>query len=174
MERAFTPWRMEYILSDKQEGCVFCEMLGADCDRENLIVCRSDLAFVVLNKYPYNNGHFMVVPCRHVDTLEALTPAEMAELMRLTALGMRAVRETMRPDGFNFGANIGEAAGAGVKDHFHLHVVPRWNGDNNFMAVIGDVKLIPQTLAETRDLLEAGIGATSEGPPLRPDERPRR
>jgi ATP adenylyltransferase len=150
---------MEYILSDKQEGCIFCELAAMDNDRENLIVCRGELAFIVLNKYPYNNGHFMVVPYRHVDTLEALTPAEAAELMQLVAQGMRAVRETMHPDGFNVGANIGEAAGAGVKDHVHLHVVPRWNGDNNFMAVIGDVKLIPQMLAETRDQLAAGIKA---------------
>jgi ATP adenylyltransferase len=163
MERAFTPWQMEYILSDKQEGCVFCEMLDADDDRARLIVCRGERAFIVLNKYPYNNGHFMVVPYRHVDTLEALAPVEMAELMKLTTLGIRALRETMRPDGFNVGANIGEAAGAGVKDHFHLHVVPRWNGDNNFMAVIGDVKLIPQMLAETRDLLEGAIRAAPSG-----------
>jgi ATP adenylyltransferase len=160
MERAFTPWRMEYILSDKQGGCIFCEMLDAGDDRANLIFHRGERAFLVLNKYPYNNGHFMAVPYRHVDTLEELTPEEMAGLMEMVTLGMRAARATMRPDGFNVGANIGKAAGAGVKDHVHIHVVPRWSGDNNFMAVIGDVKLIPQLLADTRDVLEDAIQVT--------------
>ncbi len=159
MERVYTPWRREYVTGKKLEGCIFCEMAAASNDRENLIVHRGELAYIVLNKYPYNNGHFMTAPYRHVATLEEITADEVAEIMALTALGMRALRETVHPDGFNVGANIGEAAGAGVKDHFHLHVVPRWNGDNNFMAVLGDVKLIPQMLAETREQLAAGIAA---------------
>jgi len=160
MKRAFTPWRMEYIRSDKQGGCIFCEMLDADDDRANLIFHRGERAFLVLNKYPYNSGHLMAVPYRHVDTLEALSAEEMAGLMGLVTLGMRALRETMQPQGFNVGANIGKAAGAGVKDHVHIHVVPRWTGDNNFMAVIGDVKLIPQMLADTYDQLAAAISGS--------------
>jgi ATP adenylyltransferase len=153
---------MEYILSDKQAGCIFCAMCDADDDREQLIVHRGECAFIVLNRYPYNNGHFMVVPYRHVATPEALAAEEMVDLMALVVLGMSSLREAMRPDGFNIGANIGAAAGAGVKDHFHLHVVPRWSGDNNFMAAIGNVKLIPQMLAETRDQLAAVIQTRTE------------
>lgn len=157
MKRAFTPWRMEYITSDKQEGCVFCDVLESEDDRASLIVHRGERAFIILNKYPYNNGHCMVVPYRHVETLEALDPEETADMMALINLGMRALRRAMEPDGFNIGANIGSAAGAGVKDHVHMHVVPRWNGDTNFMAVIGDLKLIPQLLADTCEQLEAVI-----------------
>ncbi len=162
MERIFTPWRMEYILSAKQNGCLFCDMIAEERDRENLILYRSEHAFIVLNKYPYNNGHYMVVPYRHVADLEALTPAEMADLMALTVLGMRALRASLRPEGFNVGANIGKVAGAGVKDHVHMHVVPRWSGDASFMATVADVKLIPQSLADTcdqlRDALRAVVG----------------
>jgi ATP adenylyltransferase len=157
MERAFTPWRMEYILSSKRQGCVFCDMLESPDDRANLIFHRGAHGFLVLNKYPYNNGHFMAVPYRHVDTLESLTPEELAGVMALVVLGIRALRQEMHPDGFNVGANIGAAAGAGVRNHVHLHVVPRWGGDANFMAVIGDIKLIPQLLADTRDRLEAAV-----------------
>jgi ATP adenylyltransferase len=132
-------------------------MLDAGDDAASLIVHRGERAFLVLNKYPYNSGHIMAVPYRHVETLEALDADEMAGLMAMVTLGMRSLREAMRPDGFNVGANIGAAAGAGVKDHVHLHIVPRWSGDNNFMAVLGDVKLIPQLLAETREQLAVRI-----------------
>ncbi len=156
MDHLFTPWRMAYILSDKQVGCIFCDMLEGD-DREMLIVHRGRQAFLVLNRYPYNNGHFMAVPYRHVDSPEALTPEEMAEVMDLLTLGLRALRRAMRPEGFNIGANLGKVAGAGVKDHFHMHVVPRWNGDTNFMSLLAETRVIPQTLDETYLMLRAAL-----------------
>jgi ATP adenylyltransferase len=167
MQHLWTPWRMEYILSDKQAGCVFCDMMEVQDDREILVLHRSELGFLVLNKYPYNNGHLMAVPCRHVDTLEDLSSEELAELMTLVTLGMRALRRALRPEGFNIGGNIGKVAGAGVKDHVHLHVVPRWAGDTNFMPIFAEVRVIPQTLSETyeqvRVALEAIVVATQEG-----------
>ena len=148
---------MPYILSDKKAGCVFCDMLEANNDREMLILHRGQRAFLMLNKYPYNNGHLMSVPYRHVDTLEALQPDETADIMALVTLGMRALRESMNPGGFNVGANIGEVAGAGVKDHVHIHVVPRWAGDTNFMPVLDEVRVIPQELSQTYDQLKSVV-----------------
>lgn len=156
MEHLFTPWRMEYILSSKQAGCIFCDMLEQD-SRDALILHRSKLAFLVLNRYPYNNGHFMSVPYRHVDTPEVLTPEEMTEVLGLATLGMRALRRAMHPEGFNIGANVGKVAGAGVKDHFHMHVVPRWNGDTNFMPLFAETRVIPQTLDETYLMLREAL-----------------
>ena len=159
MKHLWTPWRMPYILSDKQTGCVFCDMLEAQNDREMLILHRGKRAFLVLNKYPYNNGHLMSVPYRHMDTLEAVAPDEMADVMALATLGIRALRESMRPEGFNVGANIGEVAGAGVKDHIHIHVVPRWAGDTNFMPILDEVRVIPQELGQTYDQLKPAVEA---------------
>jgi ATP adenylyltransferase len=163
MKQMFTPWRMEYILSAKQDGCLFCDMVAAENDRDRFIVHRSEHAFLVLNKYPYSNGHFMVVPYRHVEDLVALTSEEMTDVMELVTLGIRALRASSGPEGFNVGANIGKAAGAGVKDHIHMHVVPRWSGDANFMAVIADIRLIPQALGDTYDQLKAGLEALLAG-----------
>ena len=123
----------------------------------NFILHRSELAFLVLNKYPYNNGHLMAVPYRHVDALEDLTAEEMADMMALATLGIRALRRSAHPEGFNIGINIGKVAGAGVLDHVHTHVVPRWGGDANFMPVLADVRLIPQELHETYVELKAAI-----------------
>lgn len=157
MEHLFTPWRMEYILSAKQADCVFCAMLDAQDDRAMLILHRGQQAFLVLNKYPYNNGHLMAVPYRHVATLEDLTSAEIAEVMSLVTLGMAALRQTLAPDGFNIGANVGKVAGAGVKDHFHMHLVPRWNGDTNYVSVLAATRVIPQALDDTYDQLSASV-----------------
>jgi ATP adenylyltransferase len=154
LKHLWTPWRMPYILNDKQAGCVFCDMLETANDREMLILHRGERAILMLNKYPYNNGHLMSVPYRHVDTLESLTPDEMTDVMALATLGMRALRQSMYPGGFNLGANIGEVAGAGVKDHVHIHVVPRWAGDTNFMPVLDEVRVIPQELGQTYDQLK--------------------
>lgn len=168
MEHLWTPWRMEYIRSDKQAGCVFCDMLAAGDDRERLIVYRSERAFIVLNKYPYNNGHLMAVPYRHVDTLEALEPEELADVMGLVTLGIRALRACMQPEGFNVGANIGRVAGAGVRDHVHLHVVPRWGGDTNFMPILADVRIIPELLGDTYHQLKGALeGLLGMEPPGR-------
>lgn len=162
MDYLFTPWRMEYIRSAKQDGCVFCEMLEMD-DREALILQRGQHAFLVLNRYPYNNGHFMSVPYRHVDTLEALSAEEMAEVMALVTRGLTALRKAWNPEGFNLGANIGKVAGAGVKDHVHMHVVPRWAGDTNFMPLFAETRVIPQTLEETyAELKDALAGLDQE------------
>ena len=159
MQRVFTPWRIEYVRRTEQPGCIFCDLPEAGDDREALVVHRGERAYIVLNKYPFNNGHFMAVPYRHASSLEELSPEELADLMALVNLGTRALRSCMRPAGFNIGVNIGKAAGAGVQGHVHMHVVPRWGGDANFMAVVADVKLIPQTLAETYDQLKAAIDA---------------
>ncbi len=164
MQQMWTPWRMAYIRREKRPGCIFCDMLDAADDRANLILHRGELAFLVLNKYPYNNGHLMAVPYRHVDTLEALTLEEGADMMAMVTLGIRALRRSANPHGFNVGVNIGKVAGAGVLDHIHTHIVPRWEGDANFMPVLGDIRLIPQDLGETYDELKAAVEAvlTSE------------
>jgi ATP adenylyltransferase len=157
MQQMWTPWRMAYIRREKQPGCIFCEMLEAGDDDGRLILHRSDLTFLVLNKFPYNNGHLMAVPYRHVDTLEALTAEEAVDMMALVSLGIRALRRSTNPEGFNIGVNIGKIAGAGVIDHVHTHVVPRWGGDTNFMPVFADVRLIPQDLNETYRELKAAV-----------------
>lgn len=159
MEHLWTPWRMAYILSNKQAGCVFCDMLEVADDRAVLILHRGERAFLVLNKYPYNNGHLMAVPYRHVNSPEALTSVELAEVMSLAMLGMTALRRALRPEGFNLGMNVGKVAGAGVEGHVHLHVVPRWSGDTNFMPIVGEVRVIPQGLWETYDQLKAAVDA---------------
>jgi len=159
MQQMWTPWRMAYIRREKRPGCIFCEMLGAEDDRGQLILHRSELSFLVLNKFPYNNGHLMAVPYRHVDTLEALTAEEAVDMMALVSLGIRVLRCSTNPEGFNIGVNIGKIAGAGVIDHVHTHVVPRWGGDTNFMPVLADVRLIPQDLNETYAELRAAVEA---------------
>jgi len=148
---------MAYIRREKRPGCIFCEMLETTDDVAQLILHRSELTFLVLNKYPYNNGHLMAVPYRHVDTLEALTAEEATDMMAMVTLGIRALRKSANPEGFNLGVNIGKIAGAGVLDHIHTHVVPRWGGDSNFMSVLADVRLIPQDLNETYDELKAAV-----------------
>ena len=153
MKRLWAPWRLEYIVGDKQEGCFLCRILGDDNDRENLILKRGQLCAVVMNRYPYNNGHLMVCPYRHVAELDDLCGEERLELMDLVADCIKALKQSIRPDGFNVGINLGRAAGAGLEDHIHTHIVPRWNGDTNFMPVMDDVKVIPQGLLELWDVL---------------------
>jgi ATP adenylyltransferase len=146
----WAPWRLEYVQSaDEEPGCVFCLALEGD-DEERLVVRRGPRAFVVLNKFPYSSGHLMVAPRRHVGEFGALDDDEVVEIHRLAARGMRALGELYGPDGFNLGWNLGRVAGAGVVDHVHLHVVPRWSGDTNFMPVLADVKVLPEHLQETR------------------------
>jgi ATP adenylyltransferase len=149
----WAPWRLEYVSSaDEDEGCVFCRALEGD-DEERLVVRRGERAFVLLNRFPYSSGHLMVAPERHVGDFGALEPDEVAEIHTLAARGIDALTDTYHPDGFNLGWNLGRVAGAGVVDHVHLHVVPRWSGDTNFMPVLADVKVIPEHLAETRTRL---------------------
>jgi ATP adenylyltransferase len=141
---------MEYIQgADEQEGCIFCRARDG-ADEESLVVRRGERAFVVLNRYPYASGHLMVAPNRHEGEFGELDAEEAAEIHRLAATGLGALAETMRPQGFNLGWNLGRIAGAGVVDHVHLHVVPRWAGDTNFMPVLADVKVLPEALEDTR------------------------
>jgi ATP adenylyltransferase len=155
VKQLWAPWRLEYIQqADELTGCVFCSALEAD-DDAGLVVYRGRRAFVLLNKFPYSSGHFMVAPTRHFGAFATLQDDEVLEIHRLAQAGMTALEQTYRPEGFNLGWNLGRIAGAGVLDHVHLHVVPRWAGDTNFMPVLGDVKVMPEHLAETRRKLAA-------------------
>lgn len=154
MDTLWAPWRIEYILSEKQEGCIFCDKPKQQDDQKNLILFRGVRCFVIMNYYPYNNGHVMVVPYRHTADFGDLSDEENMELMRLISKSIQAIKTTMSPHGFNIGMNLGEVAGAGVKDHLHFHVVPRWNGDMNFMPISGHTKVIPEALEETWNKLK--------------------
>ncbi|HEY7691172.1 MAG TPA: HIT domain-containing protein [Gaiellaceae bacterium] len=151
----WAPWRLEYIQSaDEIEGCVFCRAATGP-DEEMLVVHRGETAFVLLNRFPYSSGHLMVAPYRHTGDFAGLTDAETLEAHRLAAKGMAALAGTFAPEGYNVGWNLGRIAGAGIVDHVHLHVVPRWSGDTNFMPVLADVKVLPEHLSETRAKLAA-------------------
>lgn len=153
----WAPWRMAYIRTTVKRresgGCIFCDALSMD-EREALVLVKTERAFVILNKYPYNTGHLMVVPKRHVPSLEDLTPEEMVEIGLLVKASIRALRRAYKPHGFNVGVNIGREAGAGIEEHVHVHVVPRWSGDANFMLTVGSTKVIPQDLQSTYDELK--------------------
>ena len=149
-KQLWAPWRLEYVQSaDDQPGCVFCLAAEGD-DEERLVVHRGERAFVLLNKFPYSSGHLMLAPYRHLGELAALADDEALELHRLATEALVALRTTYAPDGYNLGWNLGRIAGAGVVDHVHLHVVPRWAGDTNFMPVLADVKVLPEHLEQTR------------------------
>jgi ATP adenylyltransferase len=149
LEILYTPWRYEYMSTvDEREGCIFCEKAGADNDRENLIVARDKLCFAILNLYPYSSGHVMVAPYTHLPSIEDLDEETIACMMSLAKRCMAAIRDAFSPEGFNLGINIQRCAGAGIVDHVHMHVVPRWAGDSNFMSVVGDTRILPVTLDE--------------------------
>ena len=153
-ERLWAPWRMEYIESAKDEPsggaqCFLCTKPGEGDDERALILARANAAYVVLNAYPYNPGHVMVAPFRHVSELETLTDAELMDSSHLLQATVRVLKVAMAPHGFNAGLNLGRVAGAGVPGHLHWHVVPRWNGDTNFMPVLGEVRVLPESLAQT-------------------------
>jgi ATP adenylyltransferase len=150
LKQLWAPWRLDYIQSaDEQPGCVFCRAAEA-ADGEGLVVHRSDLAFVLLNRYPYASGHLMAAPYRHEGEFGELMPEEALEIHRLAASALGALAQTMSPQGFNLGWNLGRIAGAGVVGHVHLHIVPRWAGDTNFMPVLADVKVMPEALESSR------------------------
>lgn len=153
MKRLFSPWRSAYIASfrgtKKSTGCLFCRIAKENQDKKNLVVWRGEHCFLVMNLYPYNSGHLMVVPYKHTASLAALTRETYVEIMETTVRGMKALGRTSGPHGFNLGTNVGRIAGAGIDKHIHFHIVPRWSGDTNFMPVLTDVKLISEDLAHT-------------------------
>ncbi len=157
-EQLWATWRLQYIENaDKTTGCIFCEFPARDpaLDTETYIVYRGQYAYIILNAYPYSNGHLMVVPYRHTASLDDYDDGELLEVMRLTRLSLRLLRAAFHPGGFNLGVNMGRVAGAGIADHLHWHVVPRWNGDTNFMPVLADVRVIPESLAVVYERLRA-------------------
>jgi ATP adenylyltransferase len=161
MERLWAPWRMKYIGGEQRPGCLFCRVLENPEDPDaSLVVWRPEGAVVMLNKFPYNSGHALVAPRAHRSTLEDLPDDETAQLMRAVQVTLRVLRTTLKPEGFNVGTNIGRAAGAGIPDHVHLHVVPRWNGDTNFMPVLDDVKVINEALEQTAEKLRPAFAAS--------------
>jgi ATP adenylyltransferase len=157
VKHLWAPWRIQYIKGAPPEGCVFCVLPGEGRDRDHRIVYRGQRVFVILNTFPYNSGHLMVVPYRHVADLGALQDDEALELVHLTTAAIEAITGTYGAEGFNVGVNLGRAAGAGIVDHVHLHVVPRWVGDTNFMPVLGEVKVLPEDLSVTHDRLAKAL-----------------
>ena len=157
MKRLWAPWRMEYILNCRQSGCFLCDAFQSENDSENLIVKRGAVCAVILNRYPYNNGHVMVAPYRHVDSVEGLGPEEQSDMMAMASTACARLREVVHAQGFNLGINQGVVAGAGLKDHIHLHIVPRWEGDTNFMPILADAKVIPQPLLELWEQLHSAF-----------------
>jgi ATP adenylyltransferase len=158
MKRIWSPWRMEYIENhEHQEGCIFCNALAQPDNEQNLIIKRGKLAFVILNLYPYTSGHLMVAPMAHQPSLEFLDPDSRAEMMELVSQSIVVLKKVYNPEAFNLGANIGEAAGAGEPDHVHLHIVPRWAGDTNFLSAVGETRVLPEALEETYRRIKAGF-----------------
>jgi ATP adenylyltransferase len=157
MDQLWAPWRLEYIAGAKQPGaegrCFICDAAASADDRANLIVMRTPLSVVILNRYPYNNGHLLVGPLGHKGTLDQLTAAELMESMETVRRAVATLQEQIHPDGFNIGLNLGRTAGAGLPGHLHWHIVPRWNGDTNFMPVVADTKVISQSLDALYDLI---------------------
>lgn len=158
MDRLWTPWRLAYVTeaSTPAPGCIFCSAQAA-LETEPLVVHRGARAFVILNKFPYNNGHLMIVPHRHAGRLADLDAADVTELMLLTQRAERVLARVYAPHGFNMGLNLGTPAGAGIADHLHMHVVPRWNGDTNFMSVVGETRVLPEELPATAARLRAAF-----------------
>jgi ATP adenylyltransferase len=153
MKYIWAPWRMQYIRNEKPPGCFLCDKPAEDKDKENYILYRGAKNFILLNSFPYNPGHLLVAPYRHTGNMEELTPAERNEHFELVSRSIKVLKKEINPAGFNIGANLGKVAGAGLEDHFHSHIVPRWNGDTNFVPVLGDVRVVPQALADTYDAL---------------------
>jgi len=164
----WAPWRMEYILSKKPEECIFC--LGEDKteDKQRLVLYRSSLSLVIMNRYPYNNGHIMVAPLKHIAEVESVDPETALDMFQLLQKSLQILRKRLRPEGFNVGLNLGKVAGAGVEEHLHVHVVPRWNGDTNFMPVLGDIRVMPEHLEDSYDKLYPAFAALEKTPRYAP------
>jgi ATP adenylyltransferase len=152
MKVLWAPWRLKYIIGDKEEGCIFCKKPKEGNDKDNLILYTGETSFIIMNRYPYSNGHLMTVPYKHTNNFSDLTREEKLELMDLTAKCID-ILQVIKPEGFNIGMNLGKTGGAGIDDHLHFHIVPRWSGDTNFMPVIGDVRVMPEYLEDTYETL---------------------
>jgi ATP adenylyltransferase len=156
MEKLWAPWRVEYI-RNPGTGCFFCKSLKAKDDKEVLILDRSQRSFIIMNRYPYNNGHLMIAPVRHVGLLEYLDDEEILDIHRMLTRALKALNDTMQPQGYNIGINQGRVAGAGVVDHVHIHCVPRWQGDTNFMPVLSETKVVSEALLQTYEKIRQGL-----------------
>ncbi len=159
MKKLWAPWRAEYLVGPKEEGCLLCRVSREAKDDDNYVLWRGELAFVMLNRYPYNPGHLLIVPFRHQPLVENLDPGESLELLQLAQRSIKVLKESLKPQGFNLGINVGAIAGAGIEDHVHLHLVPRWRGDTNFMPVMSSTKVISQALRESYEILKGAFEA---------------
>jgi ATP adenylyltransferase len=151
MKTMWAPWRMEYILNDKEKGCIFCKALS---EQDNLTLYKGKVTMVVMNKFPYINGHLLVAPIKHLSTLDQLSKGEMGDLLETVEQSVGILKKVMNPDGFNVGLNLGKVAGAGVEEHLHFHIVPRWFGDTNALTVFADIRVIPEHLLDTYNNLK--------------------
>ena len=166
LDYLWSPWRYKYIAAGgKEEGCVFCAAVAANDDARTHIIFRGEKNFIILNRYPYTTGHVMIVPYAHVGDLQAADPAALAEMMQLAQKMEAALEATYHPQGYNLGMNVGRAAGAGVEGHIHLHVLPRWSGDSNFMTTVAETRVEPEDLETTYEKLHKAIGVTTVAPP---------
>ena len=163
MDRLWAPWRMNYIMGEKEPGCIFCDKFKEERDSENLILHRGQRAYIILNLYPYNNGHLMVVPYHHVYTTTELDNDTLLEILSLTNLCIKLLDQVMHPQGYNLGFNIGQAGGAGIREHIHLHVVPRWDGDTNFMPVLAETRVMPEMMETTFKKLKEALNKSRLG-----------
>ncbi len=161
-ESIYAPWRTEYILGKREKGCVFCNRIRRNSDKEDLILHRGTKNIIIMNLYPYNTGHIMIVPNRHISTLDKLTPDERAELIELASLSQVVIMERLQPQGLNMGFNFGPAGGAGIRDHLHLHIVPRWIGDTNFMPALFDTRVNSVDLPMVYERLRLGFAKPEE------------
>lgn len=163
-ERLWAPWRLEYIekasKDSSEDGCIFVDLPNQADDKKNLILHRGNTAFVMLNAFPYTNGHLMVAPYKHTSDLSELSDEELLEVNQLVAKCLEWIKKAYGPDGFNIGVNLGKAAGAGIPDHIHWHIVPRWDGDTNFMTTVGEVRVLPQSLEESWERLRKAVDET--------------
>jgi len=163
VEHLWAPWRMSYVGAEQPEGCIFCVKSASDDDEHNHLLHRGDAVFIMLNRYPYNTGHLMIAPFRHVADPLQLAPQESSEVLYGIRIAMEVLRGAYHPDGFNIGANIGHCAGAGYAGHMHVHVVPRWSGDTSFMAVSADTRVVPESLDETYRRLKQALAERDQG-----------
>jgi len=164
MDKLYSPWRSKYIESfkpgnEKEEGCLFCRIASENKDKENLLIHRSKSSYIIMNLFPYNSGHLMIVPYKHASTLGELNDEENLDCMNMLNLATKLLNETIYPHGFNIGVNIGRVSGAGIENHVHFHIVPRWDGDTNFMPVLNDVKIVSEAMEDTYKKLKKAVEA---------------